>query len=135
MSKDELEDQILGIKNEVTNIEDGAERKELYIKNKLYKEYSPKFNEIESVLQVEQKKLEDANRDIARIEEGLQNANIDKRGIIARIKEIKKKDYALNKEKTKTLNEKLKAIGKEKNTKMNVVTKKIKVFEKELKSI
>ncbi|KKL12109.1 hypothetical protein LCGC14_2539040, partial [marine sediment metagenome] len=53
MSEDELENQILGIKNDLTKIEEGAERKELYIKNKLYKEYSPQFNEIESVLQVE----------------------------------------------------------------------------------
>lgn len=126
MSEDELENQILGIKNDLTKIEEGAERKELYIKNKLYKEYSPQFNEIESVLQVEQKKLDETNR---KIEELLSV----KKELIARIKDIKRRDNDLNREKTKKLNAEIKAIGKEKHAKINVVSKQIKTFEKELK--
>ncbi len=126
MSEDELENQILGIKNDLTKIEEGAERKELYIKNKLYKEYSPQFNEIESVLQVEQKKLDETNR---KIEELLSV----KKELIARIKDIKRRDNDLNREKTKKLNAEIKAIGKEKHAKINVISKQIKTFEKELK--
>ncbi len=135
MSKNELENQIFGIKNNLTKIEEGAERKELYIKNKLYKEYAPKFTEIESTLQIEQNKLGNINRKIEEENRKTEELLSVKKELIARIKEIKRKDSDLNKEKTKKLNAEVKAIGKEKHTKMNVISKKIKTFEKELKAI
>jgi len=109
-------------------IEDGTQKKVAYIKNKIEEDYNPKINEIELLLQAEQSKLEEINKKI-------QDLLSDKKGLIARIKYLKKKDTTMKKEKVKRVNEELKAISKEKDTKMKVITNQIKVLEKELKEI
>jgi len=128
MSKNELRNEINRVQSEIIKIEDGTQKKVAYIKNKFEEEYTPKINEIELRLQAEQNKLDEINKKI-------QESVSEKKGLIARIKYLKKKDTTMKKEKIKRVNEELKAISKEKDTKMKGITKQIKVLEKELKAI
>lgn len=128
MSKEEIRNEINRVQRELIEIEGGTQKKVAYITNKIEREYNPKINEIESLLQAEQNKLDEINK---RIQESVS----EKKGLIARVKYLKKKDNTMKKEKIKRVNEELKAISKEKDTKMKVITKQIKVLEKELKTI
>jgi len=128
MSKDEIRNEINRVQRELLEIEGWTQKKVVYITNKIEEEYNPKINEIESLLQAEQNKLDEINK---RIQESVS----EKKGLIARIKYLKKKDNIMKKEKIKRVNEELKAISKEKDTKMKVIINQIKVLEKELKAI
>lgn len=128
MSKEELRNEINRVQSEIIKIEDGTKKKVAYIKNKIEEEYTPKIIEIELRLQAEQSKLEEINKKI-------QESVSEKKGLSARIKYLKKKDTTMKKEKIKRMNEELKAISKEKDTKMKGITKQITVLEKELKAI
>ena len=128
MSKDEIRNEINRVQRELLDIEGGTQKKVAYITNKIEEEYNPKINEIESLLQAEQNKLDEINK---RIQESVS----EKKGLSARIKYLKKKDTTMKNKKIKRVNEELKAISKEKDTKMKGITKQIKVLEKELKAI
>ena len=128
MSEEEIRNEINRVKSELIKIEQGTQNKVIYIKNKIEEEYTPKINEIEIRLQAEQNKLDEINR---KIQESLS----EKKGLIARVKYLTKKNNTMKKEKIKRLNEELKAISKEKDSKMKGITKQITVLEKELKAI
>ena len=103
MSEEEIRNEINRVKSELIKIEQGTQNKVIYIKNKIEGEYNPKINEINSLLQVEQNKLDEINK---KIQESLS----EKKGLVARIKYLNKKDTTMKKEKTKKINEELKSI-------------------------
>ena len=111
------------MENEIQKIEEGAKKKEMYIKGRTDKEFAPKINEIEL-------KLGPIRDEFNACEKSIEELNL-------RVKELKKKKNQLllaaqplmkelknvNKEKTKYLGKELKQIVKEKETKIKAIKK------------
>lgn len=109
--------------NEIQKIEEGAKKKEIYIKDRTDKEYASKIDEIEL-------KLGPIRDEFKAVEKTLDELNL-------KIKELKKRKNELilaaqplmkdlkhvNKEKAKYLDKELRLIIKEKNIKMKAVKK------------
>ncbi len=126
MSDEELRDQINKIAQEIENIEQTANQKEEYVKNRLNEEFDTKIGEIESQLQKEQAILDEIVKSINELE-------VNKKEMIPVIKDLEQKCNRLRKDKEKALNEQLKSIIKEKKSKSKIIDRKIKLLEKELK--
>ncbi|MFX1418157.1 MAG: hypothetical protein ACFE9N_04460 [Promethearchaeota archaeon] len=127
MSDEELRDQINKIAVEIEKIEQVAKQKEIYIRNKLKEEFDPKISEIEVKLQNHQHIF---NELVNKINE----LTLKKKELTHIIKNLENEYNTLKKSRDKTLNEKLKAITKEKKTKTKVIDQNIKILEKELKA-
>jgi chromosome segregation ATPase len=111
------------MEKEIEKIEEGAKKKEMYIRNRTDKEYASQINEIES-------KLGPIRNEFNAVEKSLNELHL-------KIKELKKRRTELtlaaqplmkdlksvNKEKTKFLNKELKSIIKEKNIKKKAIEK------------
>ena len=111
------------MENEIEKIEEGAKKKEIYIKDRTDKEYASKIDEIES-------KLGPIRDEFNAVEKSLDELNL-------KIKELKKRKTELilvaqplmkdlkhiNKEKAKYLEKELKSIIKEKNVKIKAIKK------------
>ncbi len=111
------------MEDEISKIEEGAKKKETYIRDRTDKEYASKIDEIEL-------KLGPIRDEFNVIEKTLDELNL-------KIKELKKRKNELilaaqplmkdlkhvNKEKAKFLDKELKSIIKEKNIKMKTVKK------------
>ena len=127
MSKEELEAKIIKIQNNMTQFEEGAEKKENYIRNRIDEESNPEINEFESKLQVEQNRLNEINDRINEL------TSIKKTQMTV-VKDLNGKINSLKKVKNKALNEKLKAISKERTTYKKAHEKEIKELKKSLKA-
>lgn len=111
------------MEDEIKKIEEGAKKKENYIKSRVDKEFAPKLDEIES-------KLGPIRDEFKAVEKTLEDLNV-------KIKQLKKRKSELilvaqplmkdlknvNKEKRKYLEKELKAIAKEKNIKKKEIKK------------
>ncbi|MFX1478754.1 MAG: hypothetical protein ACFFCI_11550 [Promethearchaeota archaeon] len=127
MSEEDLRDQINKIAVEIEKIEASAKKKEEYVRTKVTEEFDHKINELELKLKSQQEVLDDLNNKINELAS-------KKKELISIIKTFEKQYNDLKREKEKALNDKLKAIVKEKKTKTKVVDREIKNLEKELKS-
>ena len=126
MSKEELEAKIIKIQNNMTKFEEGAEKKENYIRNRIDEESNPEINEFESKLQVEQNRLNEIN-------DRINELTSIKKTQMTIVKDLNGKITSLKKVKNKALNEKLKAISKERTTYKKAHEKEIKELKKSLK--
>ena len=124
----EIHNQIFKLQSELMKIEEGAKTKVQYITNKINEEFNPKINEIESRLRLEQGKLDEINRI-------LNDCISKKKELESEIKKLKKEEDLLKKGKSKTLNDKLKAISDEKHKKLKSHKGEIKTLEKQLKEL
>lgn len=127
MSDDELRDQINKIAVEIEKIEVTAKQKEAYIDSRIEEEFGPKMSEIESKLQSQQAILNELNNNI-------DDLNSKRKELIPIVKNLEKEYSNLKRDRKKELNEKLKAIVKEKQVKTKAIDREIKLLEKELKA-
>lgn len=127
MSDEELRDQINKIAVEIEKIEQTANQKETYVKDRISEEFDSKISEIETELQKEQAILDE-------IVKSINELAINKKEMIPVVKNLEQKYKNLKKDKEKALNEQLKAIIKEKKVKSKVIDQRIKLLEKELKA-
>ena len=127
MSDEELRDQINKIAVEIENIEVTSNQKEAYIKSRIEEDFGPKISEIESKLQSQQAILNELNNKI-------DDLTSKRKELIPIVKNLEKEYKNLKKDKEKDLNQKLKAIVKEKQVKTKAIDREIKLLEKELKS-
>jgi len=126
MSEEELRDQINIIAKSIMQIEEGAKKKEDYIKNKITQEFDSKISEIESKSHFEQKRLDEISKNIDKM-------TLEKNQMISLLKNLKNEYKSLKKEREKVLSKELKAIAIEKKNKMKAVNQEIKILEKKLK--
>ncbi|MFX0137980.1 MAG: hypothetical protein ACFFDN_30340, partial [Candidatus Hodarchaeota archaeon] len=82
MSEEELRDQINKIASKIMEVEEGAKKKEIYIKNKINEGFDPKINENESKLQIGQNKLDELNKNIDRL-------NLEKEKLVSFMNNLK----------------------------------------------
>jgi len=127
MSDEELRDQINKIAVQIEKIEQTAKQKEVYITSKLNTEFDPKIGEIEAKLQHQQAILNEFNKKIDEL-------SLKKKELIPIIKNLEKEYNKLKSEKKRSLNERLKAIEREKKIKTKEIDRNIKLLEKELKA-
>ncbi len=127
MSDEELRDQINRIAVQIEKIEQIAKQKEAYITNKLNEEFTPKMSDLEGKLKHHQSILGEVNKKIEEL-------TTKKKELIPIIKNLEKEYNKLKSDKSKTLNERLKAIEREKKTKTKDIDREIKLLEKELKA-
>lgn len=127
MSDEQLRDQINKIAVEIEKAEEVARQKETYISSRIEEEFGAKISEIEAKLQIQRDKVDQLNRNIEVL-------TSEKNEVVPIVKDLEKKLAVLKKERQKSLNEKLKAIVKEKQSKTKVIDKDIKQLEKELKT-
>lgn len=126
MSEEELRDQINIIAKSIMQIEEGAKKKEDYIKNKITQEFDSKISEIESKSHFEQKRLDEISKNIDKM-------TLEKNQTISLLKNLKNEYKLLKKEREKVLSKELKAIAIEKKNKMKTVNQEIKILENKLK--
>lgn len=127
MSDEQLRDQINKIAVEIEKAEEVARQKEAYISSRIEEEFGAKISDIEAKLQIQKDKLDQLNKNIEVL-------TSEKNEVVPIVKDLEKKLAVLKKERQKSLNEKLKAIVKEKQSKTKVIDKDIKQLEKELKT-
>ncbi|MFX1292289.1 MAG: hypothetical protein ACFFAG_15155 [Promethearchaeota archaeon] len=127
MTDEGLRDQINKIAVEIEKIEVTAKQKEAYIKNRIEQEFGPKISEIESKLQNQKDILNQLNKNIDEL-------TSKRKELILIVKNFEKEYNNLKRDKQKELNQKLKAIVKEKQVKSKRIDREIKILEKELKS-
>lgn len=127
MSDEELRDRINKIASEIEKVEETAKKKKEYIASKITEDFDPKINELKLELQNQQTFLDQLNKNIDEL-------NVKKKNLIPIIKSIEKEYNDLLKKKDRALNEKMKAIIKEKKTKTKIIDQDIKLLEKELKA-
>ncbi|MFX0083568.1 MAG: hypothetical protein ACFE94_17610 [Candidatus Hodarchaeota archaeon] len=127
MTDEGLRDQINKIAVEIEKIEVTAKQKEAYIKNRIEQEFGPKISEIESKLQNQKDILNQLNKNIDEL-------TSKRKELILIVKNFEKEYSNLKRDKQKELNQKLKAIVKEKQVKSKRIDREIKILEKELKS-
>ena len=128
MLQEEKKSQINLKQSEITKLEEAALKKENYIKNRCSEEFNPKIDQIDSQLKEEQRNLEEVNK-------GLEQWTTKKNELLAIIKTLKKNYKNSLKEKNTYLKQQLKAIAKEKKTKIDALKAEIKKLEKELEII
>jgi len=128
MSQEEIKSQINQKQNKITKLEETAVKKEQYITNRTNEEFDPHLNEIEAELQLEENTLAEVNKKI-------DEWSAKKKEVTTVIKDLKKKYSSYEKEKNNYMTSQLKAIAKEKNTKIKELKTEIKALEKELKAI
>jgi len=126
MSEEELRDEINKIAKKIMEVEDGAKKKKVYVKNKLDEEFNSQISEIEIKLKSNQDRLEEVNKTIDVL-------NSERKKLILFVKNLKKQYNGLKKDKEKTLNQKLKLISNEKKAKMKEINQEIQTLEKQLK--
>ena len=110
MTNEELRDQINKIAVEIEKIDQIAKQKAAYITNKVKEEFDPKISEIEV-------KLQNQQRIFNELVNKINDLTSKKKELLPIIKNLEKEYNTLKKNREKTLNEKLKAITKEKKTK------------------
>jgi chromosome segregation ATPase len=128
MSEEELRSQILKIQSEITKLLESTHKKEAYITNRCNEEFDPKLNQMESQLKSEQGKLEEATK---RMDQWISK----KKELDLIVKDLTKNYNRLKNEKDKYLAGQLKAIAKEKKSKIKALNAEIKDLEKKLKNI
>lgn len=125
MSDEELRDQINKIAVEIEQIEQTAKQKEVYVRDRINKEFDLKISEVEAQLRKEQAILNEIIESINDLEE-------NKKGMMPIVKDLEKKYNTLKNNKEREINKQLKAIFKEKKLKSKGIDRKIKRLEKEL---
>ncbi|MFX0032124.1 MAG: hypothetical protein ACFE8V_07925 [Promethearchaeota archaeon] len=126
MSEEELRDEINKIAKKIMEVEEGAKKKEMYVKNKLDEEFDSQIDEMEIRLKNHQDRLEEVNKT-------LDVLNSERKKLILFVKNLKKQYIGLKKDKEKNLNQKLKLISNEKKAKMKEINQEIQTLEKQLK--
>ncbi|MFX0148653.1 MAG: hypothetical protein ACFE8E_13025 [Candidatus Hodarchaeota archaeon] len=126
MSEEELRDEINKIAKKIMEVEEGAKKKEVYVKNKLDEEFDSQIDEMEIRLKNHQDRLEEVNKTIDVL-------NSERKKLILFVKNLKKQYNGLKKDKEKNLNQKLKLISNEKKAKMKEINQEIQTLEKQLK--
>ena len=127
MSDEQLRDQINKIAVEIEKAEEVARQKEAYITSRIEEEFGPKMSEVELNLQNQKEILDKLNKNI-------KDLTSKKNELVPIVRDLEKKYTSLKRERQKSLNEKLKAIVKEKQVKTKGIDKDIKLLEKELKT-
>jgi hypothetical protein len=127
MSDEQLRDQINKIAVEIEKAEEVARKKEAYIASRIEEEFGPKINEIESKLQ-NQKDI------LNQLKKKINDLTLKKNEVVPIVRNLEKEYSILKKEREKSINEKLKAIVKEKQIKTKGIDREIKLLEKELKT-
>ncbi|MFX1496898.1 MAG: hypothetical protein ACFFBH_05200 [Promethearchaeota archaeon] len=126
MSEEELRDQINKIANRIMEVEEGAKKKETYVKSRIAEEFDSKISEVEVIIKTNQDKLNGVNNSVASLVSEQKKLN-------SLLNTLKKQHKNLEKEKKKSLDQKLKSISNEKNAKMKEINRQIKTLEKKLK--
>ncbi|MFX0146976.1 MAG: hypothetical protein ACFE8E_04410, partial [Candidatus Hodarchaeota archaeon] len=124
MSEEELRDEINKIAKKIMEVEEGAKKKEMYVKNKLDEEFDSQIDEMEIRLKNHQDRLEEVNKT-------LDVLNSERKKLILFVKNLKKQYIGLKKDKEKNLNQKLKLITNEKKAKMKEINQEIQTLEKQ----
>ena len=104
MSEEELRDQINKIASKIMEVEEGAKKKETYIKNKIDEKFNNKISENESKLQVGQNRLDEVNKNIDKL-------NLEKKKLNSFISDLKKQCNSLKKDKAGILKKEFKSRG------------------------
>lgn len=111
------------MENNIKKIEEGAKKKENYIKERTNKEFAPKIDEIESILGPIRNEFNAVEKTLDELELKRKELKKRKRELIIAAQPLMKDLKNVKKEKTKFLNKELKAIAKEKNIKKKIIEK------------
>lgn len=111
------------MENEIQKIEEGAKKKEMYIKGRTDKEFAPKINEIESKLGPIRDEFNACEKSIEELNLRVKELKKKKNQLLLAAQPLMKELKNLNKEKTKYLGKELKQIVKEKETKIKAIKK------------
>ena len=111
------------MENEIKRLEEGAKKKENYIRDRTNKEYAPEIDEIELKLGPIRNEFNAVEKSIDELELKIKELKKRKRELILAAQPLMKDLKNVNKEKTKFLNKELKAITKETNIKKKDIEK------------
>ena len=111
------------MENEIKKIEEGAKKKENYIRDRANKEYAPEIDEIESKLGPIRNEFNAVEKSIDELELKTKELKKRKRELILAAQPLMKDLKKVKKGKTKFLNKGLKAITKEKSVKKKAIEK------------
>jgi chromosome segregation ATPase len=128
MSENEIKSQIDSKQGEITRIDGEAKQKKTLAENEINNEFNPKIKDIESKLNGEQGKYDEA---VAKLAEW----NTKKKDLGTSIKNLEKELSSLNKEKPQKLSTKLKEIDGEAKEKIKSFNAEIKDLQKRLTAL
>ena len=111
------------MENDIQKIEEGAKKKEMYIKDRTDKEFTPKIDEIESKLGPIRDEFNACEKSLEDMQLRIKELKKRKNQLLLAAQPLMKELKNVNKEKTKYLGKELKQIVKEKETKIKAIKK------------
>jgi hypothetical protein len=114
---------IFNMEDDIKKIEEGAKKKEMYIKDRTDREYASKFDEIESKLGPIRDEFKAVERSLEEFKSKMKELKKRKNELIIAAQPLMKDLKNINKEKAKYLDKELKSIIKEKATKIKAIKK------------
>ncbi|MFX1569260.1 MAG: hypothetical protein ACFFCV_12925 [Promethearchaeota archaeon] len=111
------------MENEVEKIEEGAKKKEIYIKDRTDKEFAPKIDEIESQLGPIRDEFNACEKSLEEMNLRMKELKKRKNELLLAAQPLMKELKGVNKEKAKHLEKELKSITKEKDTRIKAIKK------------